>query len=196
LKELKNYKINKMRKKQLISKDHRSHRENQYDDMKNMLNISRSLNEQTQYDIDIDSNDGIDVQKKREKEKTKTYTISSGKLIIHGERASELNLTTEEQSTYQETMDDFIEQVSDLVDYKALQLYRNNVEWGGRLIKEDLDFFFSLGESNGVFISGNMVRVDNDFVDTIEKLRNFYDIFSAKWANVLANRKITDTDNL
>ena len=54
-----------MRKKQLISKDHRSHRENQYDDMKNMLNISRSLNEQTQYDIDIDSNDGIDVQKKR-----------------------------------------------------------------------------------------------------------------------------------
>jgi hypothetical protein len=185
-----------MRKKQLISKDHRSHRENQYDDMKNMLNISRSLNEQTQYDIDIDSNDGIDVQKKREKEKTKTYTISSGKLIIHGERASELNLTTEEQSTYQETMDDFIEQVSDLVDYKALQLYRNNVEWGGRLIKEDLDFFFSLGESNGVFISGNMVRVDNDFVDTIEKLRNFYDIFSAKWANVLANRKITDTDNL
>tara|TARA_R110000796_G_scaffold60401_4_gene139779 strand:- start:2508 stop:3065 length:558 start_codon:yes stop_codon:yes gene_type:complete len=185
-----------MRKKTATNKDHSGYRANQYDDMKNMLNIARSLNEQTQFDIDIDSNDGIDVQKKRDKEKTKTYTISSGKLIIHGERASELNLTTEEQSTYQETMDDFIEQVSDLVDYRALQLYRNNVEWGGRLVKEDLDFFFSLGESNGVFISGNMVRVDNDFVTTIEKLRSFYDIFSAKWANVLANRKITDSDNL
>ena len=57
------------------------------------------------------------------------------------------------RNSYQETMDDFLEQVSDLVDYRALQLYRNNVEWGGRLIKEDLDFFFSLGESNGVFIS-------------------------------------------
>jgi len=185
-----------MRKKTVTTKDHSGYRANQYDDMKNMLNISRSLNEQTQFDIEMDSNDGIDVQKKRDKEKTKTYTISSGKLIIHGERTSELNLTSEEQNTYQETMDDFIEQVSDLVDYRALQLYRNNVEWGGRLVKEDLDFFFSLGESNGVFISGNMVRVDNDFVETIEKLRSFYDIFSAKWANVLANRKITDTDNL
>ena len=91
-------------------------------------------------------------------------------------------------------MDDFIEQVSDLVDYRPLQLYRNNVEWGGRLIKEDLDFFFSLGESNGVFISGNMVRVDNDFVETIEKLRGFYEIFSAKWAKILAGRKVTETD--
>ena len=62
------------------------------------------------------------------------------------------------------------------------------------MIKEDLDFFFSLGESNGVFVSGNMVRVDNDFVETIEKLRSFYEIFSAKWAKVLANRKVTETD--
>ena len=181
-----------MKKRILKTKDYSGYRANQYDDMKNMLNIVRSLNEQTEYDIDID--DEIDVGKEREKEKT--YTISSGKLVIHGERQSELNLTDDERNSYQETMDDFLEQVSDLVDYRPLQLYRNNVEWGGRLIKEDLDFFFSLGESNGVFISGNMVRVDNDFVETIEKLRSFYDIFSAKWAKVLANRKVTDTEDL
>tara|TARA_B100000287_G_scaffold432516_1_gene492036 strand:+ start:1079 stop:1663 length:585 start_codon:yes stop_codon:yes gene_type:complete len=194
LKELKNYKIRNMRKRVLTIKDHKNYRENQYDDMKNMLNIARSLNEQTEFDIDIDTD--IDIEKKREKEKTKTYTISSGKLIIHGQRQSELNLTDDERNSYQETMDDFVEQVSDLVDFRPLQLYRNNVEWGGRLIKEDLDFFFSLGESNGVFISGNMVRVDNDFVETIEKLRSFYEIFSAKWAKVLGNRKITDTEDL
>tara|TARA_R110000796_G_scaffold24325_2_gene69384 strand:+ start:2757 stop:3308 length:552 start_codon:yes stop_codon:yes gene_type:complete len=183
-----------MKKRTLKIKDYSGYRATQYDDMKNMLNIVRNLNEQTEYDIDID--DEIDVSKEREKERTKTYTISSGKLIIHGDRQSELNITDDERNSYQETMDDFLEQVSDLVDYRALQLYRNNVEWGGRLIKEDLDFFFSLGESNGVFISGNMVRVDNDFVETIEKLRSFYDIFSAKWAKVLANRKVTDTEDL
>jgi len=194
LRELKNYKIKNMRKRTLLIKDHKNYRESQYDDMKNMLNIARSLNEQTEFDIDIDAD--VDIEKKREKEKTKTYTISSGKLIIHGQRQSELNLTDDERNSYQETMDDFVEQVSDLVDFRPLQLYRNNVEWGGRLIKEDLDFFFSLGESNGVFISGNMVRVDNDFVETIEKLRNFYEIFSAKWAKVLGSRKITDTEDL
>ena len=85
--------------------------------MKNMLNIVRNLNEQTEYDIDID--DEIDVSKEREKERTKTYTISSGKLIIHGDRQSELNITDDERNSYQETMDDFLEQVSDLVDYRA-----------------------------------------------------------------------------
>ena len=57
-----------MRKRTLTVKDHTDHRENQYDDMKNMLNIARTLNEQTQFDIDIDSDAGIDVQKKRDKE--------------------------------------------------------------------------------------------------------------------------------
>ena len=33
-------------------------------------------------------------------------------------------------------------------------------------------------------------------IETIEKLRSFYDIFSAKWAKVLANRKVTDTEDL
>ena len=55
-------------------------------------------------------------------------------IIIHGsEDESELNLTDDEKTTYQETMDDFIEQVSDLVDYKPLNLYKNDVEWGGKL---------------------------------------------------------------
>jgi hypothetical protein len=188
-----------MRKTPINTKDYTEYNDSQYDDMKRMLDITRLFNptttflsEQNQFDIDIDKD--IDVGKEREKEKTKQYTISSGKLVIHAERESDLNLTGEEKNSYQETMDDFIEQVSDLVDYRPLQLYKNNVEWGGRLIKEDLDFFFSLGESNGVFVSGNMVRVDNDFVETIEKLRSFYEIFSAKWAKVLANRKVTETD--
>ena len=131
-----------MRKTPIKSKDYSTFRDNQYDDMKRMLNITRLLKEQDEFDIDIEAD--IDVAKEREKEKTKQYTISSGKLVIHAERESDLNLTDEEKNTYQETMDDFLEQVSDLVDYRPLQLYKNNVEWGGRLIKEDLDFFFSL----------------------------------------------------
>ena len=96
-----------MKKRPLNIKDHTGYSENQYDDMKRMLNIARNLNEQTQFDIDIDTE--IDVGKEREKEKTRTYTISSGKMIIHGERESELALTDDERTSYQETMDDFIE---------------------------------------------------------------------------------------
>ena len=38
----------------------------------------------------------------------------------------------------------------------------------------------------------NVDCLNNDFVDTLENLRTFYEMFSAKWAKVLANRKVTD----
>ena len=182
-----------MKKRPLKSKDYSSYRANAYDDMKDMLNKARRLTEQNELDIDIETD--VDVRSRREKEKTKVYTVSSGKVVLHGQKESELTMTDDEKTSYQETMDDFIDQVSDLVDYQTLNIYYNNVEWGGRLIKQDLDFFFTVGESNGVFISGDMMRLDDDFVSTVEQLRTFYKIFSAKWAKVLANRKITDVNN-
>ena len=109
--------------------------------------------------------------------------------ILDGD-AARINLFNEKPLSNL-TIDPNLSYVQSMAGYKA-NISLQNIN----LIKEDLDFFFSLGESNGVFISGNMVRVDNDFVETIEKLRSFYDIFSAKWAKVLGSRKITDTEDL
>ena len=174
-------------------KDWTSYHNDRYDEMTMLLSRARALNEQV---INRDETEEleVDIEDKREKEKTKEYTISSGKLIIHAYDESELNLTDDEKTTYQETMDDFVEQVSDLVDYEPLNLYKNDVEWGGTLIKYDIQFIFSLGESNGIFITCRMARVDEEFTDTLEKLKSFYKIFSSKWAKVLANRKATETE--
>ena len=125
-----------MRKKRVQIKDYTAYNESSYDEMKKMLNISRSIIAEQEQQLDIDIDSDVDIERKREQEKTKVYTISSGKLIIHGDKESQLDLTEDEKTTYQETMDDFLDQVSDLVDYRPLNLYTNNVEWGGRLVKE------------------------------------------------------------
>ena len=182
-----------MKKKTVTLKDYTTYNNDRYDEMKKFLDISRSLNEQVEELEDMET-EKLDVAKEREKEKTEVYTISACKLVIHGDDESQLNLTDDEKTTYQETMDDFIEQVSDLVDYKALHLYTNDVEWGGKLIKFDTEFVYTLGESNGVFITCNMSRLDEEFTETLQKLKDFYKIFSSKWAKVLANRKATEID--
>ena len=169
-------------------KNYREYLDNQYDDMKSLLNKSRMLVEREE-EVDIE-----DIENEREREKSEEYTVSGGIIIMHGGDDDSLTLTDDEKTTYQETMDDFIEQVSDLVDYLPLNVYENNVDWGGRLVKFDTEFFFSLGESNGVFISSKMAKVDTDFTDTLEKLKSYYQIFSAKWSKVLANRKTTETE--
>tara|TARA_R110001583_G_scaffold96446_2_gene240776 strand:- start:1950 stop:2525 length:576 start_codon:yes stop_codon:yes gene_type:complete len=172
-----------MRKRTLKIKDRTAYNNERYDEMKSLLDISRKLFEQTETE-DVPTLE-------REKEVTKDYNVSSGLITIHAYDRSDLELTGDEQSNYQETMDDFIEQVSDLVDFNALNMYENNIEWSGKLIKFDIDFYYSVGEKNGVYISGNMVQVDEDFSEMMETLKNYYNTFSSKWAKVLADRKST-----
>lgn len=172
-----------MRRKTLNTKDFTSYNNNRYDEMKSLLNKSRRLFEQVEE---------IEEPLDRENEKTKEYAVSSGKIVVHGYTEHDITLTDEEKNNYQETMDDFVEQVSDLVDFNSLNIYENNVEWSGKLVKFDTEFFYSVGEKNGTYIIGNMVQVNEDFMEVLTNLKSYYQIFSAKWAKVLADRKSTN----
>ena len=176
-----------MRKRTLKIKDRTAYNNDRYDEMKSLLNKSRKLFEQVEDEVETKDVPTLE----REKEVTKDYNVSSGLITVHAYDRSDLELTDEEQSNYQETMDDFIEQVSDLVDCNALNMYENNIEWSGRLVKFDIDYYYSVGEKNGVYISGNMVQVDEDFSEMMETLKSYYNTFSSKWAKVLADRKST-----
>ena len=102
-----------------------------------------------------------------------------------------MDITTDEKIAFQETMDEFVEEVSDLVDFNTLNVYKNSVEWSGKLIDEDIDFIFTIGEDSGIYINGEMIKVDQEFLDLINKLQQFYQKFKSKWGKVLANRKKT-----
>jgi hypothetical protein len=59
------------------------------------------------------------------------------------------------------------------------------------VIDEDLEFILSIGEDSGIYINGQMVKVDQDFLEMINKLQQFYQKFKSKWGKVLASRKKT-----
>ena len=127
-----------------------------------------------------------------EKDKTQAYRISGGILVMHGKTQTELELTTDEKIAFQETMDEFVTEVSDLVDFNKLNVYTNNVEWSGKLIEQDIEFFFSIGEENGIYIEGEMIKADDEFIGLLTKLNTYYQKFKSKWAKILASRKKTE----
>jgi hypothetical protein len=88
-------------------------------------------------------------------------------------------------------MDEFVNEVSDLVDFGILNVYQNNVDWSGKIIDQDIEFTFTIGEDSGIYIDGDMVKVDEDFLEMINKLQQFYQKFKSKWGKVLASRKKT-----
>ena len=103
-----------------------------------------------------------------------------------------MELTTDEKIAFQETMDEFVDEVSDLSDFGVLNVYPNNVEWSGKVIDFDLEFFFSIGETQGVYINGDMIKLGDDLLELMNKLSVFYEKFKSKWAKILAQRKKTD----
>ena len=146
-------------------------------------------------DVAQDTEDEIGFETKTKEDKRQGYRISGGIIVLHGKNKSDLELTTDEKLAFQETMDEFVNEVSDLVDFNKLNVYPNNVEWSGKIIDADLEFFFSIGEDNGVYFNGDMVKANDEFMETIGKLKNFYEKFKSKWAKILASRKKTTQMN-
>jgi len=185
---------------------------NQYDELKNLLEASRKmlgkndlteqrknlknsglLNEQMDgpTDIEVDSEEEIDMETTPKEDKQKSYRVSGGLITLHGKDKKDLELSTDEKTSFQETMDDFVNEVSDLSDFGTLNLYPNNVDWSGKVIDFDLEFYFSIGENNGVYVNGDMIKLDDNLVELIGKLTSFYEKFKSKWAKVLSQRKKT-----
>jgi len=194
---------------------------NSHDEIKNLLNASRKMlsnntinediinirqkygviteqetevssgNITKKYDVSKSVEDAIEDNVESKDDKTQGYRISGGILVLHGKEQTDLELTTDEKIAFQETMDEFVAEVSDLVDFNKLNIYPNNVEWSGKLIDFDVDFFLSIGEESGIYINGEMIKTDDEFLEMINKLKTFYEKFKSKWAKILASRKKT-----
>ena len=150
---------------------------------------------QTRPNVAADIEQEIQMDTKPKEDKQQAYRISGGVLVMHGKNKGDLEITTDEKRSFQETMDEFVDEVSEMVDFYPINIYPTSVEWSGKVIDQDLEFFFSIGETNGVYVNGNMIKVDDDFMDFVTKLKAYYMKFKTKWAKVLAVRKKTGTDD-
>lgn len=175
---------------------------NEYDEIKKLIKKARLLQESAftnniakSVEDELESKSEEDSEKISsddvKKEKNRTYRISGGLLSLHGKDEKELILTTEEKTTFQETMDDFVNEVSDLADFGVLNVYKNEVQWSGKIIEANLEFFFTVGEKSGVFINGDMIQLDDKLTSLSTKLTKYFEKFKTKWAKVLGTRKKT-----
>jgi hypothetical protein len=176
--------IKKIKKRYgIITEDVKFKEESTGDDNIDRVNVPSSV--ETEIDFDTESKDN----------KQQSYRISGGILTMHGKNQKELQITTLDKQSFQDTMDEFVQEVSDMVDFKPLNVYADSVEWSGKLIEFDMDFMFRIGETNGIYINSQMVKVDQEFDSVIEKLRQYYEKFKSKWAKVVAQRKRTEPTN-
>lgn len=182
-----------------------------YDEIKSLVSRARLISEQLnaeklgpvnvaadieakiaddEYELAPDKNQ----EKEAKEDYVQRYRISGSVLAIHGPTKSDTEITSDDKLAFQDTIDEFNEEVSDLVDFNQLNVYPNDVEWSGKIVDKDIEFIYTVGESSGTYINGNMVKVDDETLETINKLKNFYDKFKSKWSKVLVSRKQLQDD--
>jgi hypothetical protein len=167
---------------------------NRYDEIKELVKRSKLLTEASEINIGQDIKSNIDLDTEPETDKEKTYRISGGLLKMHGKTKKELELSSDEKIAFQETMDEFVEEVSDLSDFGVLNIYPNNVDWSGKVIDYDVEFYYTIGESNGVYINGDLIKLDDNTLDIFNKLRTYYEKFKSKWSKIVSQRKKTQSE--
>ena len=161
-------------------------------DITQKINIGKSIEDSIRKDEkEYETADDTEEDVEEKEDKTQAYRISGGILVLHGKDKTELELTTDEKIAFQETMDEFVTEVSDLVDFNKLNVYQSNVEWSGKIIDYDIEFMYTIGEESGIYINGDMIKTDEEFIEMITKLQKYYEKFKSKWAKILASRKKT-----
>lgn len=175
---------------------------NQYDEIKKLLKLSKGMlveqveDERVNIAQDIEDRIKDDTKTEKSMEFEQEYRVSGGLVRLYGDTKQETEITTLEKETFQETMEEFVNEVTELADFDVLIVYPNTVTWSGNIIEYNLEFNMTIGEENGVYINGDMMKIDDELLELIQKLKQFYIKFKTKWGKVLGSRKKTSNEDV
>ena len=156
------------------------------------------MNEQKEEEVDVDIDADVSFDEKRPKkdsdeigkpkDKQKTYKIQGNLLVLNGKTEADIQLTTDEKNAFVETVDEFRAEVAELAEFDKLKVYHDNVEWSGKILELDLEFFYTIKEPNGIYINGEMMKLDEKYLEMIPKIQSFYEKFKNKWSKIVSSR--------
>lgn len=171
---------------------------NSYDELKHFLKKSKLLFEQAEPqrdDIGQSIEKNIESDTKKSSKTSQGYMVSGNPIVIHGDSVKEVKLTVFEKNSFNESVKQFKEEVTNLVEFSPMRVYQNSVEWSGKIINFNLTFIYIVGEDEGVYINGELLKLDDDMAGFLAKLKDYYSKFNQKWGSVLSERKKKESGN-
>lgn len=180
-----------------------------YDEIKGMLNKIRKIQSMPKYgmiqeQLDNEPQDlkkpiprsvGTEPQKLNTVDPSKAGNndiaiINNVEVQINSDDPEDLVLQDDEKGQISQLIDDFKTEVSEVAEFDKLNLYPDSAKLDGRIGELGLNFTFSTGDDTGLYLTNTqMLKIDDNSLDTINKLRTFEGKFSNTINDLLANRK-------
>ena len=103
----------------------------------------------------------------------------------------DLELNDEEKGQISQLIDDFRSEVMETVQFDKLDIYETSAKLGGKIGEIGLMFTLSTGDDTGLYISGQMLKIDENSLMIFEKLGAYQLKFSSTINDLLVRRRTT-----
>ena len=127
---------------------------------------------------------------RKPEERFRKFLVDGAVIQVSGIDEADLNLSENEKEAFKSSMDGFIDNITDLVEFKILNMSSGNIEWVGELTQENIEWVYSLDDQSGCYISANMLQLTDDTVELITKLKQNYKEWASIWGGILSERRI------
>ena len=118
----------------------------------------------------------------------KRKVTHSKKLLIKEQQEGVVEEKELDPAEYAEEEKKFRDTISPRVKFNQFKLYpkAQNVEWSGEFTDTRISWYYSLDDSGGVYMTGDMLQLTDVTLKQIQKLVGYYQTWSDEWANRIA----------
>lgn len=173
-----------------------------YDETKKMLNTLRKLNESkssyktiteapsqeqrisndTPMSRPVDNKVYDDVQ-------DDVAVINDVEVNILSSDSADMKIDEEQKNTISQMIDNFKQQVSQIVDFDpGMTINENQIRLDGTITDEDISFVLIAGQEGGLYINSDMLKMENEVMVMLDKLLKFEETFKTAMEPLISQR--------
>jgi hypothetical protein len=161
---------------------------NSYDLDKKMLNMMRRLNESTASNKVL--REQLEPQPEPEQNmKDDVLVVNDVDVKINSTDDADMKLMDDQKNEISGIIDNFKQQVSQIVNFEpGFTLFPDQIRLDGSLTDEDIKFVFIAGKEGGVYVNADMLKLEQNVANTLEKLAKFNEVFKTAMEPIISQR--------
>ena len=166
-----------------------------YDEIKGMLNVMRNLNESKfnikpmiNEDVEtINTQPSVDSSKK---EFDNIEVINDVEVKMISTDQEDIVLKDDEKNGISNLIDSFRQQVSELSELDpGISFNESQIRLDGSISDLDINFVYIVGDDSGLYINSDMLNIEEETMEMLDKLFKFYPIYTTTLEPLLRVRR-------
>ncbi len=102
---------------------------------------------------------------------------------------ADMKLMDEQKKEISGIIDNFKQQVSQIVNFEpGFSIFPDQIRLDGKLTDEDMKFVFIAGKDGGVYVIADMLKLEQNVANTLEKLAKFNEVFKTSMEPIISQR--------